>query len=417
LTVIGLSLAAALILASSAVLQQRAATRIGPGGPACAIPGIGLLLALVRDPWWLAGWVANVCGFFVEGAALYRGSVAVVQPLVVTQLLFALALGALGSGRRMPAGAWWAAAAVCAGLGVLLVVRGASPTTSHLDDARLVATIVVLVGAAGTLVALSVGRSAATKAALLGVAAGFFFALTAVLLKRAAGLLVDAGPFALVRAWYVYALAASTLCGMLIGQTAFATGPFATALTGMNITNPVVSYLLAVLVYGMPAPTGSGRLAGVLLAGLLVAAGVTGLARRLPAHHHPQPDGLSHPDGVSAHPTPAGLPGQHPTPAGVPGQHPTPAGVPGQHPTPAGVPGQHSVSAGLPGQHHAHAAGQPDQPDQAEPPGRGGRARGPRAGRPRLTGERRGGDASGRERRWVGWSGWARSQASRRTSV
>jgi hypothetical protein len=289
LIVVGLSLTAAFILAISAVLQQRAAARIGVTarrGAARSVPGMAMLATLVQDPWWLAGWVANVCGFFVEGAALYLGSVAVVQPLVVTQLLFALALGTLGTGRQLRAGAWWAAGAVCAGLAVLLVVRGAAPPAGHLDDARLIATIVVLVVAAGALsaTAASLNRRVATRAALLGVAAGFFFALTAVLMKRAAGLLVHAGPLVLARSWYVYALAGSTLCGMLIGQAAFATGPFAAAITGMNITNPVVSYLLAVLVYGVPAPTGASHLVGVALAGLLVAAGVAGLAR----HHQPR---------------------------------------------------------------------------------------------------------------------------------
>jgi hypothetical protein len=294
LMVIGLSLGAAFLLGGSAVLQQHAVTR--PGGPgssrlARSVPGIGLLVALVRSPWWVAGWLVNVTGFFVQAAALYLGSVSVVQPLVVTQLLFALGLGAAGSRRRLPAGAWWAAGSVCAGLAVLLVVRGQPPAVERFDDVRLLAVIAVIVVSAGVVVATAVsfGRRVATRAALLGVSSGFFFALTAVLLKRAAGLLVEQGPLALATTWYVYALAGSTLCGMLLGQTAFATGAFPNAITGMNITNPVVSYLLAVVVYGVPAPTGGSRLVGAVAAALLLAVGVAGLARRLPEHQRPEP--------------------------------------------------------------------------------------------------------------------------------
>lgn len=291
LIVVALSLVAAFLFACSAVLQQHAATRQdGPGSSALAraVPGVGLLLALVRDPWWLAGWGTNVCGFVVEASALYLGSVSIVQPLVVTQLLFALSLGTRRSGRGMPAGAWCSAGAVCAGLAVLLVVHGRPPVDERLDDRRLLAMIVVLVAAAAALLATSasLGRRLAARAGLLGVASGFCFALTAVLLKRSAGLLVDAGPAALLRGWYLYALVTSMLCGMATGQTAFATGPFAAAITGMNITNPVVSYVLAVLVYGVPAPTGAPRLAGVALAGVLVAIGVAGLARGIPPSHH-----------------------------------------------------------------------------------------------------------------------------------
>jgi hypothetical protein len=293
LIVIGLSLAAAFLLGCSAVLQQHAVTR--PGGPGASrlartVPGVGLLVALVRSPWWVAGWLVNVTGFFVQAAALYLGSVSVVQPLVVTQLLFALGIATAASRRRLPAGAWWAAGSVCAGLAVLLVVRGQPAAVTHVDDRRLLEVIAVLVAAAGTVAAMacSAGRRLSTRAALLGIASGFFFALTAVLIKRAAGVLVDEGPLALTTTWYVYALVGSTLCGMLLGQTAFATGPFAAAITGMNVTNPVVSYLLAVVVYGVPAPTGGSRLLGVLAAGLLLALGVAGLARRLPPHHRPE---------------------------------------------------------------------------------------------------------------------------------
>jgi hypothetical protein len=305
LTVVALSLVAAFLFALSAVLQQHAATRqdgASSSALARAVPGVGLLLALVGDPWWLAGWGTNVCGFVVEASALYLGSVSVVQPLVVTQLLFALSLATRGTGRRMPAGAWCAAGSVCAGLAVLLLVHGRPPAQERLDDPRLLGMIVVLVAGAAALVATSasLGAHRATRAALLGVASGFFFALTAVLLKRSAGLLVDAGPAGLVRAWYLYALIASMLCGMVTGQTAFATGPFAAAVTGMNITNPVVSYLLAVLVYGVPAPAGVARLGGVGLAGLLVVAGVAGLARLVPPGHHPGAEALVMASGVAA---------------------------------------------------------------------------------------------------------------------
>ncbi|MDT3442339.1 MULTISPECIES: DMT family transporter [unclassified Pseudofrankia] len=291
LIVVALSLLAAFLWAWSAVLQQRAAMRASRrGSPALdrVVPGHGLMLALMRDPLWFAGWLANLGGFVVQAGALYLGSVAVVQPLIVAQLLFALPLSRVGSGRPLPHGAWWAAGAVSAGLAVLLTVRGKPPAVVHVDDARLIAAIVVTVAVAVTITMVSLGQPPSLRAPMFGIAGGFFYALNAVLIKRTVGLAVDHGFVALATSWYVYALIVAMITSMTLSQTAYASGPFAGAVTGMNITNPVVSYLLAVLVYGVPAPTAPHQVVGITAAAVLVVVGVIGLARMLPT---PRPAG------------------------------------------------------------------------------------------------------------------------------
>ncbi|OHV32441.1 MULTISPECIES: DMT family transporter [Pseudofrankia] len=284
LIVVALSLLAAFLWALSAVLQQRAAMRASRRGSLAldrVVPGHGLMLALMRDPLWFAGWLANLGGFLVQAGALYLGSVAVVQPLIVAQLLFALPLSRVGSGRPLPHGAWWAAGAVSAGLGVLLTVRGKPPEVVHVDDTRLIAAIAVTVAVGVAITVVSIGRPPALRAPMFGIAGGFFYALNAVLIKRTVGLLVDHGVLALAASWHVYALIAAMITSMTLSQTAYASGPFAGAVTGMNITNPVVSYLLAVLVYGVPAPTAPHQVIGLTAAAALVIVGVTGLARML----------------------------------------------------------------------------------------------------------------------------------------
>ena len=99
---VGFGLFAAFLFAASASLQQRAARQGPPAGTDAegrfqkrtAIFGAlaHLIRRLVRSPLWLVGWFTNLFGFFVQAAALHFGSVALVQPLLVTQLLFALPL-------------------------------------------------------------------------------------------------------------------------------------------------------------------------------------------------------------------------------------------------------------------------------------------------------------------------------------
>ena len=69
--------------------------------------GWRVALTLVRNPLWLAGWAALAGGFVFQALALHVGQVSVVQPLLVTELVFALALRRLCQGIR--AVTWWAA--------------------------------------------------------------------------------------------------------------------------------------------------------------------------------------------------------------------------------------------------------------------------------------------------------------------
>ena len=282
--VIPLSLLAAFLIAASAALQQRAAGRTSFAtrtDNAHAVPGPRLLGELAREPVWVLGWVANISGFCVQAAALHLGSVAEVQPLMVCQLLFALPLGLVGTGRRMSAGAWWGAAGVCAGLAALLPARGRLPAATGVDEPRLAASIGAVAVLAGLLIALSRGRPPAVRAALFGLAAGLFCALSAVLMKEATEQLLTEGLPVPCRTGTVTPSPRRQCAVCCSGRPPMRCGPLAPAVTAMNITNPVVSYVLAVLLYGVPAPDTAGQLLGVTFGAALITAG-GGAARPCP---------------------------------------------------------------------------------------------------------------------------------------
>src|ERR1700738_5340838 len=90
LGVLALSLASALCFAASSVLQQREA-RDAP--PETAMRP-GLVAHLIKQPLWLLGNVSGIAGFALQLLALRTGSLALVQPLLVVGLVFALAAGA-----------------------------------------------------------------------------------------------------------------------------------------------------------------------------------------------------------------------------------------------------------------------------------------------------------------------------------
>jgi hypothetical protein len=85
---IALALAAALLFALGTVLQQKA----GLEEPATGSSS-GLLIQMAKRPVWLVGIAADGLGFGCQAAALGFGRLAVVQPLLVASVVFALPLG------------------------------------------------------------------------------------------------------------------------------------------------------------------------------------------------------------------------------------------------------------------------------------------------------------------------------------
>jgi len=287
LLVVPLSLLAALLFALAAAFQQRAAQRTARESAAANgdathsrvhswLPVLGFLDQLLRNRLWLLGWATNLAGFLAQAAALHFGSIAVVQPLLVTQLLFALPLSVASTRCRLLRRDWYGATAVCGGLVILLAVRGVAPPA-----AKASRTHVLLATAAATVLVLLLVAAARRyhsepqfRAVMVSVAAGVCFAMTAVFITLTADDLIHRGIPATAVDWPGYALAGSTLLGLLLEQDAFATGSLATAVAAMTITNPFASYVLGVLAFEANVPNDPGALAGLASAGLLVVVGV-----------------------------------------------------------------------------------------------------------------------------------------------
>jgi drug/metabolite transporter (DMT)-like permease len=280
------ALVAAFLLAASAVLQQRASRRVAADQPPSEsssgltryLPILLVVRRLLGHPLWLLGWVTNMLGFLTQALALHLGSVALVQPLMITQLLFTLGLVSLASRTHPGVRDWLSVLVMCAGVVVFLGVRGAAPVEGtaqrgHVLLALLAAAVVVCLIVVG-----AQGLEATAYAATIGVAAGMCFAASAVLIKLTTTDLLDRGVLATALDWPGYALALSTAVGLLLGQQAYAAASLAVAVAAMSVTNPLVSYLIGVLGFHVDPPTGAGELTAVAASGLLLFLGAVGLA-------------------------------------------------------------------------------------------------------------------------------------------
>lgn len=240
---VGLALLAAVLFALASVAQQRTAADV----PDEQAGGLGLMSVLVRRPLWWAGSLGDAGGYAAQAAALAFGSLLLVQPLLVTTLLVALPLGARAA--RRPLGRATATWAVLLAVALAVFVVVGDPTAGIPDAPAgrwLPAGIVIVLVLAGCLGGVA-GRRGTVRSALLAVATGVLYGVTAAMTKSVVATLDD-GLLAVLTNWETYALAVAVTAGTLLQQAAFQAGDLRAALPAVTVGEPVVAAVLGLAV-------------------------------------------------------------------------------------------------------------------------------------------------------------------------
>ncbi len=213
---------------------------------------------------WLEGILVVIAGFLLQATALSRGGLALVEPLLALELPFTLALASLVLRRRLHTREWASAALMTAGIAVLLYsLSPAGGHASRVPTFEWAAAAGANLAVVGALVVRAVRSSGAGRPALLGVATGATFGLTAAFMTRmsesAAGGLV-----AILTTWQTYAMVATGLAAMYLLQNALQAGTLVAVQPGLTLADPVVSILWGVLVFHEQVRGGTWLLAASL---------------------------------------------------------------------------------------------------------------------------------------------------------
>jgi drug/metabolite transporter (DMT)-like permease len=253
------------------VAQMRAA-RQAKGSSGLSVR---LLLQLVRDPVWLFGFGGSVVGFGLQATALYLAPVVLVQPLIVTELLFALPAAAMLGGVRLGYREWGGAALVAAGISCFVLVGRPSGESTHVAAGLWPLTLIAAAGGVAVLIVLAEARQdrPSVRATLLAAAASICFGILSVLTK-VVGHQFDKDGVAALRLPQPWLLAVAALTGLLLAQTAFRIAPLSISLPVIDIGEPLIASIVAALLLGERIDVSAATLAGVVLAGLAMAAGV-----------------------------------------------------------------------------------------------------------------------------------------------
>jgi len=309
-----LTLLAALLIGTGFVLQQQTAQR----EPASRFLSLGLLTDLLRKPRWLAGIACMICGQILAAWSIGNLSLAFVEPLLTTNLVFALVLAVPIARASLRFWEVFGAVVLCTGVALLSAARSAKPiglsfgSVSHWPAAAVIAVIAAAAVHAGR---THPGR---LRAMLTGAGAGLVFGIQDALTRQTLEILNSNGAGAVFTTWAPYALVGAGATGIWLMQSAFSSGPLQLSLPAISAGEPLAGILLGVLVFGDRIQISPGELAlqaGGIVA-LIVGVILVGRAPALAQLRGWTPPGLPHslphiPGGLPGLPGIPGLTGRH----------------------------------------------------------------------------------------------------------
>ena len=272
------AIAGAITFGASDVIEQRATHKVAKRPPL----DVKLFAELAANRLWLIGITVDIAGSVMQAFALHFGALALVQPILVLDLLFAVVITYVLA-RRRPDWVTTAGVLSCTG-GLVLFLAVARPQSPpvHVAPTILLPLGLVTVG----LIALCLVAWRFSPRTFLplttALACGVIFGITAFLLKELTQT-IGLGFNPPSQQWPLYAFIIAEPLGFLLNQNAFQESSLiAPVLAIRTVTDPLVAIGIG-LVWLNETITNSPAAIAAELAGLVImSAGVVALAYRSP---------------------------------------------------------------------------------------------------------------------------------------
>jgi drug/metabolite transporter (DMT)-like permease len=245
------ALASALVLGISAVADQCSTKRLKKRkGLSPAI-----FVDLVRQSLWLIAIVANIAGFALQVVALSLGSLALVQPLLVFDLVFAVLISWLldkragvphAGGRRSTLLMFAGVAITTAGVAGFLGIGRPSAGTTNVHFSVLVPLVIGLAVIVGGCLAVA-ARSPDLRPLAMALACGANYGVSAFAVKLVTSEF-GGGAAKVFTNWPIYVLAVAGPLGYLFNQYALQQGKsLAPVQSIITSADPIISIALSIL--------------------------------------------------------------------------------------------------------------------------------------------------------------------------
>ncbi len=205
--------------------------------------------ALRRPAWWL-GLLSMVGAFLFQVAALSQGALTLVQPILVTELLFLVVVLRIWFGRPL---GWREAAGVLltvAGLATFLAVSDQGGGNVIPNTLGWLLMMLACVGAIVVCVTMARFGTRPWRSAWYGAAAAISFAICAAFMKATTVWVARGGIAALFSHFEPYGIAVAGLAGLFFAQNAFHAGPITASQASLVIVDPIASIVIGVGLFG-----------------------------------------------------------------------------------------------------------------------------------------------------------------------
>jgi len=308
-----IALAAAMLLGVGFVLQQHAAEQ----APKAYFLRLRLITDLLHRPRWLAGLAVMIAGQLCSAWAVGHLDLSLAEPLLATNLIFALALAVPLSRQQLRATELIGAVLLSGGVAALSLAR--SPGTPDVSfgsgaDWPVAAGIAFV---AYCFVHAGRRRPAAQRALFTGIAAGLVFGISDALTRRTVQIMDTHSFVALFTSWPAYCVVFAGLIGLWLLENSFTAAPLHASLPGITAAEPLTGILLGVVVFGDVIRISPGMIAlqaiglAAIVSGVIMVARAPCLSqlRRAPAIPHlpaPHLPGLPGRPGSAKQAQPAG---------------------------------------------------------------------------------------------------------------
>jgi hypothetical protein len=270
------ALAAALVFGISSVAEQRGTNRVKQRR--ALSPRI--ILDLVRQPLWLLAIGGVLVGFALQVVALSQGALAVVEPLLVCGLIFAVLINSYLRKQWDPVIFAGAAASAAGVAGFLIIAHptGGRTTVSVAIVLPLAVALAVLV--AGCLIVAR--RNQQMRPLALALACGLNYGVAAFVVKLLTAEF-GSGLSHVLTSWPIYVLAVIGPVGFVLNQDAFQGGVLiAPVLAIITAADPIISIVLARLWLDEQFNSTRAGIAGEIVSLIVMTMGIVVLA-----HHSP----------------------------------------------------------------------------------------------------------------------------------
>ncbi|HEX6520656.1 MAG TPA: DMT family transporter [Streptosporangiaceae bacterium] len=252
------ALVAALLLGVGFVLQQYSAEQ----EPQSRFLSVRLLTDLLRKPRWLAGLGCMIVGQILQAWSIGHLELSLVEPLLTTYLLFALALAVPMSRQAFRLPEITGAIILISGVSLLSATRTTTPiglsfgSFSHWPAAAIIAGI--------AFIAVHIGhrREGQVRASLTGVGAGLVFGIQDALTRQTLEALQGGSSWTvLFSTWSAYAVIGAGITGIWLMQNAFSAAPLRASLPAIAAGEPLAGIVLGIVVFGDRIQVTPGMLA------------------------------------------------------------------------------------------------------------------------------------------------------------